>query len=98
MIIPFEFMELPAQDFEAKTGVFLNLTTGALWELFIRDGKLTVGVPNFTFEISPISKTRFRPVATQVNLEIEFEKDHQNDSLLMHVYAKGVRRATFVAP
>lgn len=80
---------------EAKTGVFLNPKTGNTWELYIQDGELMIEVPNFSFQISPSSKTRFRPVNTMINLEIEFEKPSQHRDLCMHVYAKGIKRATF---
>lgn len=92
-----DFIELPDQEISAKTGVFLNPATGMVWELFIKDGKLMVDVPNFSFQISPLSPTKFRPVNTLLNLEIEFEKSHQNNPLLMHLYAKGRQRATFEA-
>ena len=54
-----------------------------------------VEVPNFSFQIYPSSKTRFRPVNTLINLEIEFEKQSQQKALSIYVYAKGIKRATF---
>lgn len=84
-----------ARELETKTGVFLNPKTGNTWELYIQDGEMIVEVPNFSFQISPSSKTRFRPVNTLINLEIEFEKPSQHRDLRMHIYAKGIRRATF---
>lgn len=91
------FIELPEQEIESKSGIFLNPKTGYVWELSIKDGKLMVDVPNFSFQIAPLSSTKFRPVNTQINLEFEFEKQDQNAPLLMHVYAKGIQRATFEA-
>ena len=88
-------IELIDQELEAKTGVFLNPKTGNTWELYIQDGKLIIEVPNFSFQISPSSKTRFRPVDPLINLEIEFEKLSPHRALCMHIYAKGIRRATF---
>jgi hypothetical protein len=88
-------IELIEQELEAKTGVFLNPKTGTSWELYIQDGELIVEVPNFSFQISPSSKTRFRPVNTLINLEIEFQKLSKHKSLCMHIYAKGIKRATF---
>ncbi len=83
------------RELEAKTGVFLNPKTGNAWQLYIRNGELTVEVPNFSFQISPSSPTRFRPINTLINLEIEFEKQSQHSALCMHVYTKGIKRATF---
>jgi hypothetical protein len=70
----FSLVELVNQELEAKTGVFLNPKTGNVWELYIKDGELIIEVPNFSFQISLASKTRFRPVNTLIDLEIEFEK------------------------
>ncbi len=88
-------IEFIDQELEAKTGIFLNPKTGTTWELYINDGELILEVPNFSFQISPSSKTRFRPINTLINLEIEFEKLSQYKTLCMHVYAKGIKRATF---
>ena len=88
-------IELIDQELETKTGVFLNPKTGNAWELYIQDGELMLKVPNFSFQISPSSKNRFRPVNTLINLEIEFEKLSAFAYLHMHIYAKGIKRATF---
>lgn len=88
-------IELIDQELEAKTGVLLNPKTGDAWKLYIENGKLMVEVPNLRFQISPSGKTRFRPVNTLINLEIEFEKQNQQKTLSMHIYAKGIKRATF---
>ncbi|WP_250122972.1 hypothetical protein [Chroococcidiopsis sp. CCMEE 29] len=88
-------IELIDRELEAKTGVFLNPKTGNTWELYIQEGKLMVEVPNFSFQISPSSNTRFRPLNTLINLEIEFEKLSKHKTLCMHIYAKGIKRATF---
>lgn len=54
-----------------------------------------VEVHNFSFQISPSSNTRFRPLNTLINLEIKFEKLSKDKTLCMHIYAKGIKRATF---
>lgn len=89
-------VEIIDRELEAKTGVFLNPKTGNAWELYVQDGKLIVEVPNFSFQIFPSSPTRFKPVNTLINLEIEFEKLTARKSLQMHIYAKGIKRATFL--
>lgn len=92
----FSVIEFINQQLEAKTGVFVNPKTGTAWELYIQEEKLIIEVPNFNFQISPSSSTRFKPVNTLINLEIEFEKQIQTKSLQMHIYAKGIKRATFL--
>ena len=88
-------IEIIDRELEAQTGVFLNPKTGTAWELYIQGEELIIEVPNFSFQISPSSPTRFKPVNTLINLEIEFEKPSQRTSLRMHVYAKNIKRATF---
>lgn len=88
-------MELFAREVAANPSLFLNPVTGTTWEVGIKDGRLLVNVPNFSFQIFPSSTTRYRPVNTQVNLEIEFEGQGQKGPRFMHVYAFGIRRATF---
>ena len=75
--------------------IFLNPQTGVAWKLYVKNRKLLVDVPNFSFELLPVSNTRFIPINTQVNLEFEFEKPPVKNHLLLHVYAKGIKRATF---
>jgi hypothetical protein len=88
-------VEIIDRELESKTGVFVNPKTGNAWELYLQDGELIIEVPNFSFQISPSSPTRFKPVHTLINLEIEFEKPTPPKSLKMHIYAKGIKRATF---
>lgn len=89
------FIELPEKEVEAKTGVFHNPATGAMWKLSRQNEKLMVDVPNFSFQIAPLSETKFLPVHALMKIEIEFEKQGHNQPLLMHLYAKGMKRATF---
>ena len=75
--------------------MFLNPQTGAVWKLSVQNRKLIVDVPHFSFEILPVSNTRFIPINTQIGVELEFEKPPVRNHLLLHVYAKGIKRATF---
>ena len=88
-------IELIDQELVTATGFFLNPKTGSMWELCIQDGELILKLPRFSFQISPSSKSRFRPVNTLINLEFEFEKSYAFDFLNMHIYAKAIKRATF---
>ncbi len=91
------FIKLSEQEIQAKTGIFSNPKTGSIWELYINDGKLLVEVPHFNFQIAPSSRTKFKPVNSLINLEFEFDNNSYRNPLLMHIYAKGIRRATFEA-
>ncbi len=88
MIPDSKSIELSDFEVEVKTGTFLNPRTGSVWELYIKNRILTVNVPNFSFQLSPLSPAIFRPANPAVNLEFEFERPHPNHSWLMHVYAK----------
>ena len=92
-----KFIKLSEQEVKAKTGVFLNRVTGSIWQLFLEDEKIMVMVPNLRFQICPLSPNIFIPVNTSINLEFEFEKSQPNNPLFMHLYAKGIKRATFEA-
>ena len=95
MITTSGFIKLPEQEVEAKTGLFRNPATGAVWKLSRQNEQLIIDVPNFSFQIAPLSETKFLPVPASIKLEIEFEKQGNNQPLLMHLYAKGIKRATF---
>ena len=90
-------VEFPNFAVSAPTGIFLNPLTGSIWELLVIEAKLRVDVPNFSFQLAPISPTRFKPVNCLVNLEFAFENPHPHNYWLLHIYAKGIKRATFQA-
>lgn len=73
---------------------FYNPVTKTTWQLSVRDENLIVDVPNFNFQLSPLSTNKFRPVNTEIDLDFEFE---QRDRCTMNIYAKGIKRATFEA-
>ena len=87
----------PEKQVSEATGLFLNPVTEAVWSLSIKDEKLTIDVPNFRFQLSPLSSTKFIPVDPLIKLEFEFETPSENQPCLMHIYAKGVKRASFQA-
>lgn len=88
-------IELIDQELETQTGFFINPKTGSIWELYVQDRELILKIPNFSFQISSSSKSRFRPVNTLINLEIEFNKPNWVVPLHMNIYAKGIKRAIF---
>ncbi len=80
-----------------KTGIFHNPVTGTDWQLSIKEDKFMVDVPNFNFQLSPISENKFIPVSSEIALEFEFERADSSDHWIMNIYAKGIKRATFKA-
>jgi len=74
--------ELPEFDLKAKTGTCRNSMAGAIWQLSIQEGKLKVDVPNFSFQLSPLSPTEFIPVIAAIYLEFVFEKQKKMSDCL----------------
>lgn len=82
---------------ELEPTLLINRTTDALWKLAFRQEKLVIDVPNYSFQINSFTPTKFKPANSEIKLEIEFEKDYHSQNLLMHLYAKGIKRASFEA-
>lgn len=82
---------------EPETTSLINRKTGAIWSLALKQKRLTIDVPNFSFQIYSCSPSKFRPIDPEMKIDIEFDEDYQNQNLLMHLYAKGLKRATFEA-
>lgn len=89
-------VEIISRQLESKAGIFVNPKTGNSQQVCIINEQIIIEVPNFSFQIYPSSPTRFKPVNTLMNIEIEFEKPNQPKSLQMDIYTKGVKRATFL--
>lgn len=85
--------QLTEQELQTMAGEFLNRGTGTVWKVYVKDAALMVEVPHFNFQLAPISANRFKPVNSQVKIEIELETTDQKG--FMHVYAQGNERATF---
>jgi hypothetical protein len=82
---------------EPAPTLLINRATDAIWQMAFRQEKLAIDVPNYSFQINSFTPTKFKPVNPEIKLEIEFEKDYHSQNLLMHLYAKGIKRASFEA-
>ncbi|MGL4620131.1 hypothetical protein [Chroococcidiopsis sp.] len=82
---------------EPEPTTLINRKTGAIWSLALKQKQLTINVPNFNFQIHSFTPTKFKPIDPEMRIEIEFDLDYQNQNLLMHLYAKDTKRATFEA-
>lgn len=91
---PFSNSLLAEEELQAKAGLFVNRITGMVWNIHVKDAAIVVQVPpHFTFQLNPLSGTKFIPIDSQVKLEVEFETVGQK--CLMYVYTKNHDRATF---
>lgn len=66
---------LPPEQLESKTGFYRNLKSGAIWEIFIQDGKLMVDASDLISPMAATSPTHFRAVDAPFEVEIEFKTD-----------------------
>lgn len=82
---------------EPEPITLINRKTSTIWSLAFKQNRLTINVPNFDFPIYSFTPTKFRPIDPDMKIEIEFDEDWQNQNLFMHLYAKGMKRATFEA-
>lgn len=89
-----EFISLPEEHLQDKVRVYRNPKTGAIYELFLKDGELMADAFGFSFQLAPVSRTQFRAVGAPVNINIEFETP-VNKPLLMHVSISNQMIQTF---
>ena len=82
---------------EPEPILLINRMTDAVWKLAFRQERLTIDVPNYSFQIRSVTPTKFKPENPEIKLGIEFEKDYKSQNLLMHLYAKDIKRASFEA-
>jgi len=92
-----KFIELPEKELKSKTGTFKNLKTGSIAEISIQEGKLMVNASGYTFQISPVSSTRFRAVEAPVDIELEFERKEKDKPQVMRAYMESQKPETYEA-
>lgn len=85
------------QKIEPEPIFLINRKTSTIWSLAFKQKQLIIDVPNFSFSIYSFSSTKFKPANPEMIIEIEFDEDDRYQNLLMHLYAKGIKRATFEA-
>lgn len=65
---------LTRQEMERRAGFYRSVETGHLWELSIREGKLTARAFDDSFELEATGPTRLRAVDAPVEVEVEFRE------------------------
>lgn len=97
MVAEAKFIELPEKELKSKIGTFKNLKTGSIAEVSIQEDKLMVNAAGYTFQISPVSSTRFWAVEAPFDIELEFERKEKDKPQVMHVYIEGRKPETYEA-
>jgi CubicO group peptidase (beta-lactamase class C family) len=69
-----QFVEIPSTELESKTGFYQNLKAGSIWELSVKDGKLTIEAFGENFTFASLSSNHFIAVDIPFDIDIEFEK------------------------
>jgi len=90
-----EFIELSPQDLKDKIGTFRDPKTGTICEVSLKDDKLTVNLFDTDFQIAPLTKTHFKSVGALFDTDVRFERQQQNEPLLMRVKVEGERPVTY---
>jgi CubicO group peptidase (beta-lactamase class C family) len=90
-----EFIELSPQDLKDKVGTFRDPTTGTICEVSFKDGKLMVSLFDTDFQVAPLTKTHFRSVDALFDTDVRFERQQQNEPLLMRVKVEGESAVTY---
>lgn len=80
-----KFIELSEEELKNKVGTYRNLTTGAIWRLLVKNGKLMTDVSGLTFQLAPLSATRFRAVGGPVKADVNFQRQNTNKQVVMSV-------------
>jgi CubicO group peptidase (beta-lactamase class C family) len=69
-----QFVEIPSTELESKIGFYQNPKTGEIWELLVKDGKLTIEDFGENVTFASLSSNHFIAVDIPFDIDIEFEK------------------------
>lgn len=84
-----QLVEIPSTELESKTGFYQNLKTGSIWELSVKDGKLTIESFGENFTLAPLSSNHFIAVDIPFDIDIEFEKPGSDEPFHLSVRIEG---------
>ncbi len=82
-----QFVEIPSIELENKIGFYQSPKTGSIWELSVKDGKLTLEDSGESFTLAPLSSNHF--IAMDIPFDIEFEKLDSDELFHLSVRIKG---------
>jgi CubicO group peptidase (beta-lactamase class C family) len=86
-----ESINLSLAELETRTGFYHNPTTNSIWELAIKEEKLTAKVVGMYFQLIPIDATHFQSVDGEFNYDIDIEFPGDPNQMIVKVDAgKGI--------
>ncbi|MBD2682267.1 MULTISPECIES: serine hydrolase [Nostoc] len=90
-----QIREIPSVDLESKTGFYQNPKTGTVWELLVKDGKLSVEFAGMSFTLAPVSSNHFVIMDIPYNADVEFEEAGLDEPSHLYVCWEGKTRDVF---
>jgi hypothetical protein len=90
-----QIREIPSVDLESKTGFYQNPKTGTVWELLVKDGKLSVEFAGMSFTLAPVSSNHFVIMDIPSNADVEFEEAGLDEPSHLYVCWEGKTRDVF---
>ncbi len=82
-------IELPEAELKDKVGAYRNPTTGSIWKLSVKDGKLMADVSGQTYQLAPMSATHFQTVGGPVNVRVNFQRQDAKKPLVTSIEVEG---------
>jgi CubicO group peptidase (beta-lactamase class C family) len=82
-----KFVEISLIELESKIGFYQCLKTGSIWELSVKDGKLTVEDFGENFTLVPLNSNHF--IAVDIPFDLEFERLGSDEPFHLSVRIKG---------
>ncbi len=92
-----KLIDLREHELKNKVGAYRNPTTGSIWKLSVKDGKLAADVSGQVFQFAPLSATRFRGVGGPVAVVLNFQKPDPTKAPTMSIEVEGQQPVTLEA-
>ncbi|MGB3863052.1 MAG: serine hydrolase domain-containing protein [Candidatus Aminicenantaceae bacterium] len=90
-----KIIKLTESELKNKTGNYYDRERDVLWTVVLVKDQLQVRAPITRFMISPISPTRFVAEEFPIRLEIEFEKNEETQTYVVHAWTEGKKQGMY---
>jgi hypothetical protein len=85
---PIETIELPAEKLKDKVGSYINKKSGSSYSIRIRDNQLEFFGQGQRLTLGAIDENTFIVTGIQTSIKMEFEKQGEEKSILLHITQK----------
>lgn len=90
-----KIIKLTELELKTKTGNYYDRERDVLWTVALEKNQLQVRAPFTRFMISPISPSRFIAEEVRFKLEIEFEKQEENQTYVLNAWIEGKKQGMY---